>query len=62
MAFVRKSWEIEQAYGEALSIHNQPVVIIARTVKGKGASMVENQNGWHGKNLDEDQAKYARFW
>ncbi|MFP4123095.1 transketolase [Coleofasciculus sp.] len=51
--------EIEQAYGEALSIHNQPVVIIARTVKGKGASVVENQNGWHGKNLKEDQAKEA---
>ncbi|MFP4103301.1 transketolase, partial [Coleofasciculus sp.] len=51
--------EIDRAYGEALSIHNQPVVIIARTVKGKGASVVENQNGWHGKNLDDDQAKEA---
>lgn len=51
--------EIEQAYGEALSIHNQPVVIIARTVKGKGASVVENQSGWHGKNLDEEKAKAA---
>jgi len=51
--------EIDRAYGEALSIHNQPVVIIARTVKGKGASVVENQNGWHGKNLKEDQAKEA---
>lgn len=51
--------EIEQAYGEALSIHNQPVVIIARTVKGKGASVVENQRGWHGKNLDEEKAKEA---
>ncbi len=51
--------EIEQAYGEALSIHNQPVVIIARTVKGKGASVVENQSGWHGKNLDEEKANAA---
>jgi len=51
--------EIEQAYGEALSIHNQPVVIIARTVKGKGASVVENQSGWHGKNLDDEKAKAA---
>jgi len=51
--------DIEQAYGEALSIHNQPVVIIARTVKGKGASVVENQSGWHGKNLDDEKAKAA---
>ncbi|MEQ8998906.1 MAG: transketolase [Coleofasciculus sp. B1-GNL1-01] len=51
--------DIEQAYGEALSIHNQPVVIIARTVKGKGASVVENQSGWHGKNLDEEKANAA---
>ncbi|MEQ9234966.1 transketolase [Coleofasciculus sp. E2-BRE-01] len=51
--------DIEQAYGEALSIHNQPVVIIARTVKGKGASVVENQSGWHGKNLDDEKANAA---
>jgi len=51
--------EIEHAYGEAVSIHNQPTVIVARTVKGKGFSSIEDQNGWHGTNLEEDQAKEA---
>ncbi|MGJ3250940.1 MAG: transketolase [Elainellaceae cyanobacterium] len=51
--------EIEQAYSEALTIQGQPTAIIARTVKGKGVSFLENQEGWHGTNLDEDQTQQA---
>ena len=29
-------------------------MIIAKTVKGKGVPFLENENGWHGKALNED--------
>lgn len=51
--------QIDQAYSEALTIHDQPVVIVARTVKGKGYSKVENAEGRHGKNLKPEEAEEA---
>jgi len=33
----------------------RPVMIIARTLKGKGVSLVEDQNGWHGKPLSKEE-------
>ena len=36
-----------------------PMVIIAKTIKGKGVSFVENKDGWHGKALDAEQARKA---
>src|SRR5947207_6107757 len=45
--------QIDRAYTEALSTEGQPTAIVARTVKGKGVAAVENQNGWHGKPLDD---------
>jgi transketolase len=36
-----------------------PHVVIARTVKGKGVSFMENQVGWHGKAPNADQLKEA---
>lgn len=41
-----------EAYAEARTIKGQPTVIIARTVKGKGVSFMENQAEWHGKKLE----------
>ena len=38
---------------------DKPVMIIAKTIKGKGVSFIENQNGWHGKTLDQDQLAKA---
>ncbi len=43
---------IDRAYSEALEVAGQPVVIVARTIKGKGAKAVEDKNGFHGKALD----------
>ena len=38
---------------------DRPTVIIARTIKGKGFSEVENKNGWHGKPFPPDMAARA---
>jgi transketolase len=37
----------------------RPTAIIARTVKGKGVSFLEDKEGWHGKALDAEQAERA---
>lgn len=36
-----------------------PTVIIARTIKGKGVSFMENKVEWHGKTLSEENFKLA---
>lgn len=38
---------------------SRPTAIVARTVKGKGVSFLEDKEGWHGKALDAEQAKKA---
>jgi transketolase len=46
--------QIDAAYREAESTTGKPTAVVARTVKGKGYSKVENQNGWHGKAIAEE--------
>ena len=36
-----------------------PLLIVAKTLKGKGVSLVEDKDGWHGKALDAEQARAA---
>jgi transketolase len=43
---------IDRAYEEATTEEGVPVAIVARTIKGKGVSFVENKPGQHGKALD----------
>src|SRR5437773_6504362 len=50
---------IDRAVGEALSNTGKPTVIIAKTIKGKGFSEIENKDGWHGKALPPDMAERA---
>ena len=50
---------IDRAYAEALETSDQPTLLIAKTKKGRGVSLVENKEHWHGKALNEDQAKTA---
>jgi transketolase len=50
---------IDRAMGQALSSTGKPTVIIAKTVKGKGFSEIENKDGWHGKALPPDMAERA---
>ena len=47
---------IEAAYDEAVTTAGRPTVIIARTKKGKGVKVVEDQPDKHGKPLDDPQA------
>jgi transketolase len=50
--------QIDRAFTEA-SDGTGPTFIIARTEKGHGVSFLANAEGWHGKALDEEQAKQA---
>lgn len=50
---------IDQAYARAVSERTTPLMIIARTVKGKGVSFLENINGMHGKSLTPEQTEKA---
>ncbi len=51
--------QIEAAVRHAESNPGKPHVIIAKTVKGKGVSFMEDQAGWHGKAPDDEQAEQA---
>ncbi|HXF82133.1 MAG TPA: transketolase, partial [bacterium] len=49
---------IDAAYREAAGA-SAPVMILARTVKGKGVPEVEDRDGWHGKALPREVAERA---
>ena len=51
--------EIEEALNKAKQIKGKPTAIIAKTIKGKGVSFVENSVGWHGKAPNEEEYKMA---
>ena len=51
--------EINNAFAQAVKSTGKPTVIIAKTVKGKGVSFLENKEGWHGKALSKEQAEQA---
>jgi len=51
---------IKAALAEAKATKGQPTVILAKTVKGKGISFMENQAGWHGKAPNDEQYAQAK--
>ncbi len=51
--------DIERAFNEAEKISGQPVVIIQKSIKGKGVSYMENQVGWHGTAPNAEQYEQA---
>ena len=51
--------EIIKAFEVAKNIKDKPTCIIAKTIKGKGISYMENQASWHGKAPNEEQYKEA---
>jgi transketolase len=48
--------ELLRVFNEAIAVGNQPVVIIASTIMGKGIKSIENDYRWHGKVPDQKQA------
>ena len=51
--------EIDGALAEARQAIDQPTVIVARTIKGRGFPEIEDKEGWHGKALPPDMAERA---
>jgi transketolase len=51
--------QIDEAYREAESTTGRPTAIVAKTIKGKGYSKLENQEGWHGKATSAEDAEEA---
>ena len=47
------------AYEKAIAVCGKPSVIIAKTVKGKGVSFMENNAGWHGKTPNAQELEKA---
>jgi len=52
--------QIEAAYKEAETVKGQPTMILAKTIKGKGVSYMENNAGWHGKAPNDEQFAQAK--
>ena len=46
--------QVDAAYREAEATTGKPTAVVARTIKGKGYSKVEDQPGWHGKAVAEE--------
>lgn len=51
--------EINKAFAEADQAQDAPTLIVAKTIKGKGVSFLENKDGWHGKALNKEQEEQA---
>ncbi len=51
--------QIEAAYKEARTVKGKPTAIIAKTVKGKGVSFMENKASWHGTAPNDEQYEIA---
>ena len=49
--------EVYKAFNQISS--DKPTIILARTIKGKGVSFLENKGGWHGKPLPKDMLESA---
>ena len=48
------------AFAQAKTLTGAPTMILAKTIKGKGVSFMENQAGWHGKAPNAEQYQQAR--
>ena len=63
-------WEVRTVAGHNLKqilkvfdsidkVKNKPTMIVAKTIKGRGVSFLEDKEGWHGKALKEEDYKRA---
>ena len=51
--------QIEKAFDEARATKGKPTCIVAKTVKGKGVSFMENNVSWHGTAPNDEQYAVA---
>ena len=51
---------IAEALEKAKTLKGKPTAILAKTVKGKGVSFMENDAGWHGKAPNDEQYEKAK--
>lgn len=51
--------ELLEAYAKARQVKGKPTCIVAKTVKGKGVSFMENQCSWHGSAPNAEQCETA---
>ena len=51
--------EIDSAYAEALDQEGAPTLVIAKTLKGRGVSFLEDKDGLHGKPVKPEQEEEA---
>ena len=51
--------QLIDAFESAKLVKDMPTVIIAKTIKGKGVSFMENKVEWHGKAPNEEEYKQA---
>ncbi len=49
--------EVQKAFGQISK--DKPTILIAKTIKGKGVSILENKDGWHGKPVPKDKLDEA---
>jgi transketolase len=50
---------VAKAFADARACKGKPTAIVAKTVKGKGVSFMENQAGWHGKAPNDEEFETA---
>ena len=50
---------LEKGFAEAMTITGKPVVLVQKSVKGKGVSFMENQADWHGKATNAQEYEQA---
>ena len=50
---------LEAAFLAAAAHKGAPTVLLAKTIKGKGVSFMENEYGWHGKAPNREQYEIA---
>ncbi|MFN4179590.1 MAG: transketolase [Armatimonadota bacterium] len=61
-AIIVDGHDVEQlisAFEQAKNVKGKPTVILAKTIKGKGVSFLEDKEGWHGRPLPKDLAEKA---
>ena len=50
---------LKSAFDSARETKGRPTAIIAKSVKGKGVSFMENEAGWHGKGPSDEEFEKA---